>query len=332
MFRLGISLLALLAGSVSAFAAVDSALLALLPSDTQTVASMNVDASRSSTFGQFMLRQMSTNDQSFQDMITQTGFDPRRDLQAFVLATVPAASTASGQSQSRFVVLARGVFNQAMITTHATAKGMVATTIGGTPVLQSTSGSPVALAFLEAGLAAFGDQSSIQQVLNNRANPSTLSSDLQAQISYASANNDAWFASTVPANTLASHIPDPSGVLGGSQANSQVMQAVLESSGGIQFGSNVQLSFSALTRSDQDATSLTDLIRLVSSMVQMQRQNDPRAALLAPAMDNMKLRADGRQVYSSVVIAEADLEQLVASQSQLSGHAVKLGSSQKSAR
>ena len=321
MVRFTSSLLLLLAGSLSAFAAVDSGLLSLLPSDAQTVASMNVDASRSSTFGQFMLRQMSSNDQSFQDMVAQTGFDPRRDLQSFVLASMPATTSGNGKTQSRFAVLARGIFNQSLITSRALAKGMVATTIGGSPVLESSSGSPTALAFPETGIAVFGDRSSVEQILTNRANPSNLSSDLQAQISYASANNDAWFASTLPANHLVGHVPDAAGALGGSQQQSQVMQAVLESSGGIQFGSNVQLSFNALTRSDKDATSLTDFIRLVSSMVQMQRQNDPRAALLAPAVDGMKLRADGRQVYTSLTIPEADLEQLVASQPKASSHA-----------
>ena len=46
----------------------------------------------------------------------------------------------------------------------------------------------------------------------------------------------------------------------------------------------------------------------------MQRQNDPRAALLAPAMDSMTLQADGRQVHTSLVIPEADLEQIISSQ------------------
>ena len=318
MARFSSSLLLLLAGSVSAFAAADTGLLSLLPSDTQTVASVNVDSSRSSSFGQFILRQMSANDQAFQEMVQQTGFDPRRDLQTFIVASSPSQDA---NKQARFLVLARGLFNQTLITAKATAKGMTPQTIGGSPVLVSTSGQATALTFPEVGIAAFGDLSSVGQVLANRANPSTVSTDLQAQIAQASAHNDAWFASTVPASSLMGSVPQADAALGGPQGKAQLLRAVVQSSGGIRFGSNVQLSFNALTRSDKDATFLTDLIRFISSAIQMQRQNDPRAALLAPAIDGMKLSSDGRQVYTTMVIPEADLEQIMDSQAKATHHA-----------
>ncbi len=317
MARFSTHLVLLLAGSASLFASADTGLLSLLPSDTQTVASVNVDSSRSSSFGQYILRQMSSNDQSFQEMVDQTGFDPRHDLQTFVLSTSPSTNT---KYQNRFVILARGVFNQALITAKATEKGMVPQTINGSPVLVSSGKHSSVLAFPEVGIAAFGDLASVGQVLANRANPSTLSTALQAQIASASTENDAWFASTVPANHFLANIPQADSALGGPQEKAQLMQAVTQSNGGVRFGSNVQFSFNALTRSDKDATSLTDLIRFISSAIQMQRQNDPRAALLAPALDSMTLSSEGPRVSTSLVIPEADLEQMIASQARASGH------------
>lgn len=304
MIRLTSTLILLAAASaVQVFAAADAGLLALLPADTQTVAGMNVDASRSSTFGQFVLRQMAANDKGLAELTEQTGFDPRRDLQSFVIGTVPATGS------QRFLLLARGIFDQPKITARATSQGMVSQTVAGTTILTSTdhSSREVALAFPETGLAAFGDRASVEQALRNRANPVVLSSDLQKQINGAS-SNDAWFASTVAGSQLTGHIPTGDK----SQQAAQAMQAVTQSNGGIRFGDTVQLSFNALTRSEKDAVSLTDVIRFVSSTIQMQRDNDPRAALLAPSMDSIKLRADGRNVYSSIEIPEASLEEIVA--------------------
>jgi len=213
--------------------------------------------------------------------------------------------------------VARGLFNESLITSQATAKGMLPKTVNGASYFVSTDKNPIALAFPATGVITFGDLTGVEQVLSSRANPSSLSADLQSQIATASQNNDVWFASTVPANNLVGHMPQTGGMLGDSPQKSQVMQAVLQSNGGIRFGTNVQLSFNAQTRSDQDATSLTDLIRFVSSAIQMQRQNDPRAALLAPAMDTMQLRSSGNQVFTSLAIPEADLEQIVTAKAKV---------------
>lgn len=306
------------AASLSSFAAVDPGLLALLPPSCQTVAAIDVESSRSSSFGQYVLNQMSQHEDSFQELVQKTGFDPRRDLQSLVIASMPPDSP----GHSKNLVLARGVFDQALISSQATAKGMVQQTFAGSPILVSTSGSPTALAFPQSGLAVFGDRSAVEQVLNasHGGHSSTLSAALKVQVAAASRNNDAWFASTVPANDLVSHMPQAGDAFGNSTQKSQMMQAVLQSNGGVRFGSNVQLSFNAQTRSDKDATSLTDFIRFMSSAIQMQRQNDPRAALLAPSFDSMQLRADGRQVYTSFSIPEADLEQILSAQAKSSHH------------
>lgn len=302
----------LLASSIYSFAAVDSGLLSLVPSDSQTVASLDVESSRTSGFGQFMLRQMSHNETSFQELIQKTGFDPRRDLQMLLVASLPATTA----GHDRGLVLARGLFNQELIAAQATTKGMVPKTISGSTIYVSNDKRPVALAFPETGVVAFGDRAAVEQVLGNRANPSTLSADLQSQIAAVSQDNEAWFASTVPANRLVGHVPQADSALGGSTQNSQVMQAVQQSGGGMHFGDNVLVSFHAQTRSDQDATSLTDFLRFISSTIQMQRQNDPRAALLAPAIDSMQLRSEGNQVYSSLTIPENALEQLLSARTK----------------
>ena len=48
----------------------------------------------------------------------------------------------------------------------------------------------------------------------------------------------------------------------------------------------------------------------MASMVQMQRQNDPGAAILANALDGMTLQNAGASVHFAVSMPEKSLEQL----------------------
>ena len=300
-FVLGLALTA----SFKVFAASDSTLLSLLPAESQMVTSMDVDSSRNSTFGQFMLQQI-TLDGNMQDFVNQTGFDPRRDLQNFLFAALPSTDNQHG----RFVLLARGLFDQSRISALAKSKGVRSEQIQGVDVLiPQNSASSVAFGFPETGIAVFGDRASVEQVLRNRANPTVLNTSLQDQISKASGSNDAWFASILPGSNFANQVSRETGSTPAQGA--RALQGVVQSSGGVRFGNTVQLSFNAVTRSEKDALSLTDVIRFVSSAMQMQRDKDPRAAVLAPAFDSMSLKADGREVHSTLSFPEADLERLV---------------------
>ncbi len=305
MTRLPFFVALALTTSFTVFASSDTTLLSLLPAESQMVTSMDVDSSRNSAFGQFMLQQV-TLDSGMQDFISQTGFDPRRDLQNFVVAALPPSN---GQ-QGRFVMLARGLFDQARISALAKSKGLQSEQVQGVDVLlPQNSSRSIAFAFPETGIAVFGDRASVEEVLHNRANPVVLNANLQDQISKASGSNDAWFASILPGSNFAGQVSRETGSTPAQGA--RVLQGVVQSGGGVHFGSTVQLSFTAVTRSDKDALSLTDVIRMVSSTVQMQRDKDPRAAVLAPAFDNMSLKADGSQVSTSLSFPEADLERLV---------------------
>ncbi len=310
MARLPLVIGLTLTASLNIFAATDTTLLSLLPAESQVVTSMDVDSSRNSAFGQFMLQQI-TLDSNMQDFVSQTGFDPRRDLQNFVFGALPS----TGGGHGRFVLLARGLFDQSRISALGKSKGMTSEQIQGVDVLipQNGAGS-VAFAFPEVGIAVFGDRPSVEQVLRNRANPAVLNSTLQDQISKASGSNDAWFASIVPGSNFADQVSRQTGSTPAQGA--RALQGVVQSSGGVRFGNTVQLSFNAVTRSEKDAQSLTDVIRFVSSAMQMQRDKDPRAAVLAPAFDNMSLKADGLEVHSTLSFPETDLERLVKMQAR----------------
>ena len=69
-----------LIAAVAASAAVDPILLNLVMPDAKFVSGIQVESSRNSPFGRYVLSQIEMNDPGFTKFITTTGFDPRLDL------------------------------------------------------------------------------------------------------------------------------------------------------------------------------------------------------------------------------------------------------------
>jgi hypothetical protein len=293
----------LLGGAVSALASVDSGLLSLVPSGAKIVAGIDVTHARNSEFGQYLLSKMQNEDAHFQEMIDQTGFDPRRDLQDIVFETGDPGAT--GKASSSFAILARGNFDAAKIKALATAKGAAVVSFNGVDMVVESKkqGQQTAIAFPEVGVAVMADLSTMQQIIATLASPAVMDTDLKSRINVIGNANDAWFVSMVGGSFLADHAGQA-----GQQA--KALQGVLQSSGGVKLGAMIETTFDATTRSAQDATSLSDVIRFFASMVQMQRQNDPRAEVLASALDGMTLQTTGANLHVAVTMAEKSLEQL----------------------
>ena len=287
--------------AVAALAGTDTGLMALIPSGTKVISSVDVEKARSSPFGQFLLSQMNRNDQGVQTLSEQTGFDPRRDLQYMVFA----ASGPNGTDQS-FVLLLRGNFDQTRITALAESKGVTTLSVDGIPVyINGKQTNQVGFTFPEVGVAAVGSVPALEQVIHNRANPSTLDSQLQQLSAQASAQGDAWFASLVPGALFSNQVnPGVPAAASGAQA----LKSVRASSGAVQFGTNLHFSFEAVTRSEKDAAALSDVLRFLANTVTSQQE--PRARILAPAVNAMTLLTSGNEVHASVDIPEQSAEEL----------------------
>jgi hypothetical protein len=291
-------------GSAGAFASVDSGLIALIPANSKLVAGIDVVQCRSSQFGQYILSKSQAGDAHFDQFMTQTGFDPRRDLDSVLMTS----SSEDGAKNSSFAILARGSFDQSKITATAVAKGAVAGTYQNFSILTSKDhGQQVAIAFPDTGVAVMGDLASVHQVIQNLSTPAALDVDLTNRIDAAGTANDAWFVSLNGASMLGKEF---SAQTGGQMGQMQALQSVHSASGGVKFGSTVAVTLDAGTRSEQDATSLADVFRFVGSMVQMQRQQNPRAAIMASAVDNMQVAATGQNVHVVFSMSEQNLEQI----------------------
>jgi hypothetical protein len=298
------------AGSFSAFASVDSSLLSMVPAEAKIVGSIDVSRARTSDFGQYLLSRAQGEDSHFQEMMDQTGFDPRRDLQNIIFATGDPGATGKRHS---FAILARGNFDTGRIKALAAGKGAAIVTYQGVDMIVNAKdkdkGQQTAIGFPETGVAVMADLETLKEIIGNRAMPATLDGDLQSKINSIGGSNDAWFVSLVGGSFLADHMRDNhAGKQGSPQA--KALQGVVQSSGGVKLGSMIETTFDAVTRSAEDARSLSDVIRFLASMVQMQRQSDPRAGILATALDGMTLENSGTGVHFAVSMPEKSLEQL----------------------
>ncbi len=296
--------LLVIAVSVPAFAKVDSGLLALVPSNAKIITGVDVSRAKTSPFGQYMLNKINTEDDDFQQMMQETGFDPRRDVQDFLFCS----SRVSGESaDSSFALMVRGSFDQARIKKTLLSKGAKVQTYQDVEMLVDASNhGRTAFAFPDVDIAVMGDLGTVQQIISNRANPTALDPALQQQVSNAGGSHDAWFASSAAGSFLADNLTRQAGP----RVQPEALQSITQSSGGITFGDTVQLSFDAVTRTPKDANSLVDVVRFLTSMVQMQRQSDPRAAIMASSFDQMTLVSDGDNVHVAMSVPERNLEQL----------------------
>lgn len=328
MRRLAVLSLLLAASSLFAFGSVDQGLLALVPAGSKFISGVDVDRAKSSQLWQYFAKNAHHDQKDFTDFIQQTGFDPTRDLQQIMLA---ASVSNAGQGDSNAAVLARGNFDQERLISSAKQKGYVSHDFQGVTLLvdKSQPKESHAFAFLGDGIGVMGDLETVKQIIANRAGASTLDAAIQGTVSKVATENDIWFVSFVPGSEVAGHFKpaqtdgaDSKASTGQGWPQAQALESVQQASGGIQFGETVRVTLDAVTRSPKDATSLADVVRFFTSMVQMQRQKDPRAEMAAAAFDNMELATNGDAVHMSVAFPEKGLEKLFESSNPGSGPGV----------
>ena len=291
--------------AATAFASVQSDLMALAPAGTTLLTGIDVTRTVSSPFGLYMLNQMRGDDRRLQEFIAATGFDPTRDLQQMLVAGVAGKSGPN----SRFAILAQGIFDEARIHSTVVAKGGTVSTINGTQTLliQKRHGDgTVALAFPRPGLAVLADPQTMEEVLSSNRSQ-TLDAQLIDQVNHVGAENDIWFATLMSGSFLGRELGNAAP---GDVANGGALKSILRSSGGMQFGNTVAMSLDLFTRSPDDARSVTDLLRFVSNFVQMQ-QNNPRASAAALALSGMQVQTEGSTVHAFLNMNEQQLEQFV---------------------
>lgn len=311
MIKLRTSVL-LIAVQAAALAA-DPALLRLVMPDAKVIAGIQVDQSKNSVFGQYVLSHMQVNDHSLNKFIEETGFDPRRDVSEIVIAS----NWTSTNPQSRWLVLAKGVFDVHKIQSAAQTNGATITGYKGVDVYafpgQGAQQADNGIAFFDTASAAVGDLPSVKSAIDRQTSHAADSSQLITKVGMVSAKNDFWFVTLVPLSEFAGNMPDPN-LSGAMRTN--MLTAVNQASGGIRFGDTVTLSAEAITRSDKDAQALVDVVKFVVGMLSMNRQNNATAGQVASLLDALDCKTAGNVMTLSLAIPERQLEQMIDSMQQ----------------
>lgn len=302
MTRFGSAVAVALLITSTAFGA-DPALLALVSPDAKVVGGLNVDRAAASPFGQFLLSQIKEEDASFQKFVSSTGFDPRRDLREVVVAGTTMAAGQRGHG----LVVARGAFNAAQIFAAAKAEGATVSTYKGVELVKHREDN-ACFAIIDGAIAIAGNEILVKQAIDQRGGRVPLDAKIANKINDVSARFDAWVVSSAPVASFASAAPNAQA---GAAMNSNAMQSIEQTSGGVRFGNIVQFSGEAITRSDKDALALVDVIRFIAGMMQMQREKNPEAAKFANLLDTMEVKAAASTVHLSLSIPQADLEKFM---------------------
>jgi hypothetical protein len=304
MFKLSNALFIGLMAAVAASAAVDPGLLNLMMPDAKILSGIQVDASKSSPFGQYVLSQMQSEDANFAKFTAETGFDPRRDLSEIVVGT-------AGTSDAPTVLIAgRGVFDPARIIATARASGATVTSYKGLDLLTHEDNNTMgAIGFLDGRTALMGTLAAVQAAIDRGSGVSGLPSTVTDKVRQLAASNDAWFYSTGPITDFFTGKIADANLSGAMQGN--LLQAVKQASGGIKFGSSdIRLSGEAVTRSPEDAKALSDVVRFIAGLVQLNRDSNEQAQKIATLVDTMQLTVSANAMQLSLVIPEDVAEKM----------------------
>jgi hypothetical protein len=287
---------ALLAVSFTAAAlqAADPVLLNLVMPDAKVLAGINVQKAKTTQFGQFLLTQMPAGD-AIDGFIAATGFDPRQDLTEVLMAS-------DAGTKSTSLLLARGTFNPAQIAAAVAKDGKhTSQTYKGAQLITSnTTGDNGAVAFLSGNIAVAGDLATVKSAVDRSSGNNAIDPGLAAKAAGFAAT-DAWSVSIAPINFPGDGDKAAGNPLGGA------LKSIQQASGSIMLSSPVQISIQALADSDQNATSLSDVLKFFVMM--MQGQNQGATSIL----NSLNVSTDHSTINVQLSIPEDQLEELIKS-------------------
>jgi hypothetical protein len=279
-----------MAAAVPLSAAVDPELLEMVPPDTRLLIGVQVQQTLSSPFGHFMLSQMPDQSAVLLQLAATTGFDLRRDLREVLLAS----DGRRGKLLRDGVLLARGAFQMDRLILFAGKVHAIQSSYAGVPLIRPADDGASSVAILDASTLAVGSEANLKGVINRRAQRFLFSGALADKARLASADAHAWAATVTP---IASLFPSPAD----GRRPVALLQAILESSAGLRFDtSGVTLSAEALTHSEQEASALSGMFKIVTGLLK---------GAEASILQNARFTTEGAVTRISLTVAEQDLEQ-----------------------
>ena len=271
-------------GAPAHAAAVDSELAALLPPDAVSLMGVDVARLREAPAYRYLEEEGGSAgsgfDDSIQDFVDRTGFDPRQDLDSLLVASWGKVGQVALTQEAPFLVAARGRFDQDELgatfrragTSRKDYRGIRVYSFGwgrsdGPDEGDATSWSVFSLAFLDAETALAGFAGALRQALDRRLDGGPNLTDNLTLINLAEtipAVNHIWAVSRQPGGLMPEQ--EPGGEPAPHQPAMQILKTMEQSTFSLALDDGLTLRAEGLFPTAEGATLLGDAARGLIAM------------------------------------------------------------------
>lgn len=275
---------------------IDPALLRYSLPGAGTLIGVRMSEVRDTPFGRYVLARIAGEGREFEEFISATGFDPRKQIEDAVF------SSASG---GKWLVAARGSFPRATLARVAQGAGAEIEELDGVQFVAAAKGAadspigrPIAFALLSESLALAGDEGSVRQAIERRSETQGPPAALASRAQEAAAAYPVWFA--------VREFPEPRA--GETPLSGEVLKQVESASGGLQMGAPMMFHARLLATGSDAAASLASVLRFVVQLAGAPGQNSPAATPLSEAQVSHEDRTVSLSMPVTVELIEAFVE------------------------
>ena len=263
--------------------------LSYVPADAAAVAYANVRDVMTSHFRERFREAVPEQNEGRDEFLRETGIDVERDIDHVVACMIPTEGKEGG------LVVARGRFNTTQLETLARQHGAVVEDYRGKRLLVGTTqhgDRRPTLAFMDTGLVAIGDDTSIRRSIDAQmSGQSVMSNDeLMKLVGDVDAGANAWAVGRVDVLAQQAKLPD--------EVSRQIPALKwFAATGRINGGFTGTLRAEA--RDEEAAENLRDVVRGLFALAKMQAGSDPRVAAL---VQTLQLSGTGTTVTLSFTV------------------------------
>jgi len=138
-----------------------------------------------------------------------------------------------------------------------------------------------------------GDLQAVQSAIARRGEAAGIDDRLTSKLQELSSRFDVWGVSLGPISSLSDKLP-----------NSDALKSVEEFSGGMKFGTTLQISAEVRSRTEKDANSLADVLRFFAGMMQSSKTG-------AAKTGSLDVTVQARTVKFSLVVPQEQLTKTI---------------------
>lgn len=282
--------------------------LKYIPSSAAVVAYANVRDVMASDFRQKLRLVLPDHDQKGQEEFQrETGINIEQDID-YVLAWMspnPNVGAAIDGQPARDhhgfrggtgMVLLRGRFDETRLQSLATEHGAAIETVGQARFFRFTKGDdPAAIAFLEPGLIAMGDEATVRTAIAHTGAAGTIreNEELMNLITELGGSSNLWAVGRMDAIASQAHLPE--------QIVSQI-PAVKWFSASSEVNGGLSGMLRAEARDDEAAKNLRDVVQGFMALAKLQAGSRPE---LQPLLQSIQLSGTGKTVALSFEVPSA---------------------------